>query len=118
MIFKPIKSFDDAADYFSREDNDFYDKCRKTFSKSLLEATEKEAVKKAKKLIAGIQKNDGSFSSGHKNITDPFITNHSQAHNNSANHLRFALTKEEAKGIDFEKLFQTDKLDKIDFWSK
>ena len=114
MIFKPIKTFDDAADYFSREDNDFYDKCRKTFSKSLLDATEKEAVKKAKeiqkryelyfeagkilvdknkitdldeakKLIAGILKNDGSFSHGHKNITDPFITNHSQAHNNSAN---------------------------------
>ena len=34
------------------------------------------------------------------------------------NHLRFTLTKEEAKGIDFEKLFKTDKLDKIDFWSK
>ena len=48
MIFKPIKNIEDTADYLSREDNDFYNKCRRNFSGTLLEATEKDAIKKAK----------------------------------------------------------------------
>lgn len=50
MIFKSIKTIEDAADYLSKEDNDFYDKCRKNFSGALLVATEKEAIKKAKEI--------------------------------------------------------------------